>query len=84
MPLLTRCWELRENLTAYDAAYVALAEVLGGSLLTADVRISRAPAVRCPIESSDDPDQPQLAAPHRDPLVVPTTILSARGRPGPE
>jgi predicted nucleic acid-binding protein len=48
--LLTRCWELRENLTVYDAAYVALAEMLGLILLTADARISRAPAVGCPIE----------------------------------
>lgn len=49
-PLLPRCWELRANLTVYDAAYVALAEALGASLLTADVRISRASGPRCPIE----------------------------------
>ena len=35
-PLLRRCWELRENLTVYDAAYVALAELLDAALLTAD------------------------------------------------
>jgi predicted nucleic acid-binding protein len=40
--LLPRIWALRENLSAYDAAYVALAEVLGGTLLTRDARISRA------------------------------------------
>ena len=40
--LLPRIWALRENLTAYDAAYVALAEVLGATLLTCDGRISRA------------------------------------------
>lgn len=40
--LLPRIWALRENLTAYDAAYVALAEVLGATLLTRDARISRA------------------------------------------
>ncbi|MEK7407338.1 MAG: type II toxin-antitoxin system VapC family toxin [Acidobacteriota bacterium] len=34
--LLVRIWELRHNLTAYDAAYVALAEELGASLLTCD------------------------------------------------
>lgn len=46
---LGRIWELRENLTAYDAAYVALAEALGCELLTADRRLSRATGVRCPV-----------------------------------
>jgi predicted nucleic acid-binding protein len=41
-PLIPRVWALRENLTAYDAAYVALAEVLGATLLTRDSRILRA------------------------------------------
>ena len=49
-PLLLRCWRLRDNLTAYNACYVALAEALGCSLLTADARLSRAPGTRCPIE----------------------------------
>ena len=49
-PLLLRCWRLRDNLTAYNACYVALAEALGCSLLTADTRLSRAPGTRCPIE----------------------------------
>lgn len=35
-PLMTRVWELRENLTAYDAAYVALAEALQATLVTRD------------------------------------------------
>lgn len=47
--LLERVWEIRDNLPAYDASYVALAELLGCSLLTADARLSRAPGVRCPI-----------------------------------
>lgn len=47
--LLERVWGLRANLSAYDAGYVALAESLGCSLLTADARISRAPGIRCPI-----------------------------------
>jgi predicted nucleic acid-binding protein len=49
-PLLERCWELRGNLTIYDAAYVALAELLEVRLLTADGRIRSAPGPRCPIE----------------------------------
>jgi predicted nucleic acid-binding protein len=49
-PLLARCWELRENLTVYDAAYVALAEMLGVVLVTADARLIKAPGPRCEIE----------------------------------
>lgn len=47
--LLERVWELRENLSAYDASYVALAESLDCALLTADARLGRAPGVRCPV-----------------------------------
>jgi predicted nucleic acid-binding protein len=47
--MLDRVWELRDNLSAYDASYVALAELLGCSLLTADARLSRAPGIRCPV-----------------------------------
>jgi len=47
--LLDRVWQLRENLTAYDASYVALAEALNCSLVTADRRIGRAPGLRCPV-----------------------------------
>jgi predicted nucleic acid-binding protein len=50
LPLLARCWELRHNLTIYDAAYVALAEALGVGLLTADKRLARASGPRCPVE----------------------------------
>jgi len=49
-PLLARCWELRDNLTPYDAAYVALAEALEVSLLTGDERLARSPGPRCRIE----------------------------------
>jgi len=48
--LLHRCWELRENVTPYDAAYVALAEALGVPLLTADARLANAPGIRCEVE----------------------------------
>lgn len=47
--LLRRVWELRQNLSAYDATYVALAEALDCPLVTADARLSRAPGPRCPI-----------------------------------
>lgn len=47
--LLDRTWELRENLTAYDASYVAVAEALDCPLLTADVRLAGAPGLRCEI-----------------------------------
>ena len=49
LPLLSRCWELKDNLSAYDAAYVALAEALGVELLTADARLVRAPGIRCAV-----------------------------------
>lgn len=49
-PLLDRVWALRENLTAYDAVYVALAEALGGILLTCDGKLARAPGLGKRIE----------------------------------
>ena len=49
-PLLRRCWELRDNLTIYDATYVALAEALGVDFLTGDVRLANAAGTRCRIE----------------------------------
>ena len=50
LPLLARVWELRDNLTAYDASYVALAEMLDCPLLTADGGIGKASGVRCVVE----------------------------------
>lgn len=52
-PFRSRIWELRDNLTVYDAVYVALAETLGASLLTADARLARASGTRCQIELLD-------------------------------
>jgi len=49
-PLLARCWELRDNLTSYDASYVALAEAMDVTLLTGDGRLARAAGPRCHIE----------------------------------
>ncbi len=47
--LLARIWELRDNVTAYDAAYVALAEGLACELVTADARLAQAPGPTCSI-----------------------------------
>ncbi len=48
--LLPRCWELRASLTTYDAAYVALAELLETTLVTADHRLAGAKGPRCRVE----------------------------------
>lgn len=50
LSLMRRAFELRSNVTAYDAAYVALAERLSCSLLTADQRLAAAPMVACAVE----------------------------------
>lgn len=47
--LATRTWELRANLSVYDASYVAVAELLGVPLVTLDRRLSRAPGIRCSV-----------------------------------
>lgn len=46
-PFATRVWELRENVTAYDGWYVALAESLGAQLATLDLRLVKATGPRC-------------------------------------
>ncbi|MFN8020006.1 MAG: type II toxin-antitoxin system VapC family toxin [Acidimicrobiales bacterium] len=46
-PLLRRCWELRSNVAAHDACYVALAETLDVALLAADAKLANAPGTRC-------------------------------------
>lgn len=52
-PLLARVWDLRDNLTAYDAVYVALAEALDSKLLTCDGRVGRAPGMRGRVDVVD-------------------------------
>lgn len=49
-PLMVRAYQLRANVTAYDATYVALAEGLACTLVTADARLARAPAITCQVE----------------------------------
>jgi predicted nucleic acid-binding protein len=49
-PHLPRVWDLRHNVTPYDAWYVALAEALDAPLLTTDARLARAPGIRCEVQ----------------------------------
>ena len=49
-PLMARMWELRQNVTAYDAAYLALAEALAAPLVTRDAKLAAAPGHRTRIE----------------------------------
>lgn len=51
VPLLRRVWELRPNLTPYDACYVALAEAVDCVLITGDQRLANASGPRCRIET---------------------------------
>lgn len=46
-PFAERVWELRSNLSAYDAWYVAVSEILEADLATLDERLRRAPGPRC-------------------------------------
>ena len=48
--LLLRVWAMRDNLTAYDAVYVALAEALDATLLTLDGRLAKAPGHRARVQ----------------------------------
>jgi predicted nucleic acid-binding protein len=49
-PFLPRAWELRANVRTWDAMYVALAEALGGTVLTTDTRLAKATGPQCPID----------------------------------
>jgi predicted nucleic acid-binding protein len=48
--LLERIWQLRANCTAYDAAYIALAEAIDGVLITCDSRLADVPGIRAVVE----------------------------------
>jgi predicted nucleic acid-binding protein len=50
LDLLTRAWKLRENMTAYDAMYVALAEALDATVVTCDTPLAKAAGHRAHIE----------------------------------
>lgn len=50
LPLLRRVFELRDNVTPYDAVYIALAEHLDCALLTADRRLAAAPTIACRVD----------------------------------
>ena len=51
LSLLTRAWQLRENVTAYDAMYVALAEALDATMITCDSPLAKTPGHRVRIEA---------------------------------
>lgn len=56
-PFASRVWELRDNVTSYDAWYVALAESLGSSLVTLDQKLAQATGPRCDFETPPNADQ---------------------------
>jgi len=51
LDLLTRAWKLRENVTAYDAMYIALAEALDATVVTCDTPLAKAPGHRARVEA---------------------------------
>jgi predicted nucleic acid-binding protein len=55
-PFADRVWELRDNVTCYDAWYVALAEYLEAKVATIDVKLSRAAGPRCGFETPPEPE----------------------------
>ncbi len=54
--LAERAWELRSNLTTYDASYVALAELLSAPVITLDGRIAAVERLRCPVRTPPRPN----------------------------
>ena len=66
-PFAARVWELRDNVTSYDAWYIALAESLGSRVATLDLRLARAPGPRCRFETP--PPEPDRAKSQPDPVA---------------
>lgn len=56
LPLMGRAYELRANVTPYDAAYIGLAELLACPLVTGDARLAGAPGPRCEVRLLTRPD----------------------------
>jgi predicted nucleic acid-binding protein len=52
--LADRCWQLRDNVTTYDAAYIALAEQLDATLATLDARLARSSGQRCEFATPEE------------------------------
>ena len=65
--LLPRCWELRGNITAYDATYVALAEALNCVVVTCDAKLSNAPGLAARSTSSRNRRSPTLTGQDQQP-----------------
>jgi predicted nucleic acid-binding protein len=57
-PLADRAWDLRANLTVYDACYVATAEIFRCRLVTLDRKLAKAPGLRCEVVVALTGDQP--------------------------
>jgi predicted nucleic acid-binding protein len=71
-PLMIRAYELRDNVTAYDASYVALAEALDATLLTADARLAAAPGINCSAAACRAACGPSAAPLPSTPSVIPS------------
>lgn len=80
--LLDRIWELRSNLNAYGATYVAVAETFGAPLVTADGRLAQAPGPRCTITSPLTDGGTATASTHRysGPMVRQMTATDLKAR----
>ncbi|MGH3905228.1 MAG: type II toxin-antitoxin system VapC family toxin [Pseudonocardiaceae bacterium] len=48
--VVERIWELRDNVTAYDAAYLVVAEAIDAPLVTGDARLTRIPGAKCTVQ----------------------------------
>ncbi|MCL2769221.1 MAG: type II toxin-antitoxin system VapC family toxin [Solirubrobacterales bacterium] len=72
-PLSDRIWALRHNMSAYDAAFVALAETLGTPLLTCDARVATAPGHHAKVELFTDATATRPAGAAKTPEDPPPT-----------